>query len=153
MTPLERAQAFLEDIAGIQARVRALEEQAEKEIRKIEERFRPLIEEQRGWLLQVEKDLLSLMKKEKAAVFADGDKVSLPCGLLLRAIEDKLKLPRDALDRVEEMGWLEAVRITKSLDRGVVASWPIERIAAIGGDRRKIEVFKYEVRPSCGGSL
>jgi len=152
MTPLEKAEAFLEDIAGIQSRLRALEEEAEKEMRKVEERFKPLIEEQREWLSQVEKDLLSLMKKEKAAIFAGGDKVSLRCGSLLRALEDKLKLPRDALDRVEEMGWLEAIKITKSLDRGVVASWPIERIVAIGGDRRKIEVFKYEVRP-CGGSL
>lgn len=144
---LKLADAFLEDIGERLARIRSIEQEAQAEMEAVRARYAAKLNQERAWLDSLEKSLVELMKKEKKDIFVEGrDKVSLPHGVLFHGYEDRVRIPQNALEKVEALGWAEAVRVVKSLNRAVVAGWPIERLAAIGGEKRRVEVFKYEVR-------
>jgi phage host-nuclease inhibitor protein Gam len=145
MTPLEKADAYLEDMADIRARIEALEERAEAEMEAVRARYGPQVQDLRGYLARVEKGLVALMKRERDVIFDGRDKVVLSHGALLHGWEERTRIPRDALEKVKELGWTEAVKVVESLDRAVVERWPVERLAAIGAERKAVEVYKYEL--------
>jgi len=49
------------------------------------------------------------------------------------------------LEKVEELGYNDAIKISKSLDRSVIETWPIEKLFMIGGKKRLVEKFDYEL--------
>lgn len=146
MQAIDRADAFLEDMGEIAARIEALERQAEADMEAIRARYAPILQQLREEFKGIEKDLIRLMKHETAALFDGSEKVALPHGVLIHGKEFKVRIPRDALERIEAMGWTEAVKIAKSVDRGVVEKWPVERLEMIGATRRLVEKFAYELR-------
>ena len=100
-----------------------------------------------------EQELKGLMKKNKGTLFDDstmldaGDscQVNLAAGILLYGKEWKISLHRNALAKVEELGYNDAIKISKSLDRSVIETWPIEKLFMIGGKKRLVEKFDWEV--------
>jgi len=84
---------------------------------------------------------VALMRKRTGEIFDGRDKVSLRHGVLLYGEEVRLRLPKDALGRIKELGWIEAIRVIESVDRGVVGTWPESRLAAIGARRRTERKF------------
>lgn len=146
MTPRERADAYLEDLGEMAGRIQALERQAQADMEAVKAKWAAVLEPLKEEFKAVERDLLALLKRETAAVFNGADKVSLRHGVLIHGKEFKVKIPRGALQKVEEMGWMEAVRISKSLDRSVVERWPVERLEMIGATRKLVEKFAYELK-------
>jgi phage host-nuclease inhibitor protein Gam len=90
--------------------------------------------------------LKALMKRSKKELFAGADIVNLPHGSLLHSIADKVKIPKTALDRCEELGFAEVVKIAKSLDREAVEKWPDEKLFLIGAERKPKEEFSYDLK-------
>jgi hypothetical protein len=146
MNPREMADAMLEDIAQTTAQVEALEAKAEVEIQAIQERCGPKIQELRDYLAGLDKDIRKLMKKEVAAIFEGEDKVAFPHGWLIHGREDHVTIPRDALQKLEALGWAEAIKIAKSVDRDLVEKWPVEKLFAIGAERNPVDKWAYEVK-------
>lgn len=110
---------------------------------RFEERLKPLRED----LSADEKALISLMKKEKRTLFADGiGTVRLANGSLIYNVEDKVSIPRDALAKCEALGFKDVVKIAKSLDRDAVEQWPDERLILIGAERKPKEEFSYDLK-------
>jgi phage host-nuclease inhibitor protein Gam len=94
----------------------------------------------------LDKEIKSLAKKNKAEVFDGKDQVTLDHGILLWGKEKKVTIPRDALEKIEGQGWTEAIKIAKSVDRAVVEKWPVERLTVIGAERKTVEKFSYEIK-------
>ncbi len=89
------------------------------------------------------------MKFEKKVLFADTDVVNLAHGSLIRALVDKVKIPKDrekVIAFCEELGFPEVVKIVKSLDREAVEKWPDERLLLIGAERKQKEEFSYDLK-------
>ena len=142
----KRAEELLSRIREVGAAIDAAQERHRRAVADLEAKAAaetaPLREEITG----LDKDIKSLMSAHRQNIFAVSNVVKLRVGALIREIADKVRIPRDALARIEEHGWQEAIRIAKSVDRGVVEKWPDDKLAAIGAKRRAIEAFTYEVK-------
>jgi len=144
--PLARAEDLLFEIRTLRAEISILEGNAEMEIARVRERYQKQLDPRAGKLRLIEGELLNLMKKEKAEIFAAADKVELTHGFLFFAQGWKVKIPRGALARIEAEGWSEAIRTAKSIDRAIVEAWPEARLAKIGAEKKMAESFSYEIK-------
>lgn len=141
----ERANNLLVKYAIRQNHLAELERQVERRMAQIRERFGTNIQADQDELKALEKELIKLMKANKADLFDHTDQVNLAAGILLRGEEDKVTIHKGALEKIEEMGWDEAIKIVKSIDREVVEKWSDERLTVIGAERKPVEEFSFEV--------
>ena len=111
------------------------------------ERMRPTKE----LIERLDKQTIALMKDNKEYLFPDGmDQVTLEHGILLHGHGEHVAIPRNAIARCEAEGYLDAVKIAKSIDRAVVEKWPDEKLFMIGAERKPIEKFEYELKQGSG---
>jgi hypothetical protein len=86
------------------------------------------------------------MKQHREELFPEGvDQVSLKHGVLLLGHGFKVSIPRDAIARCEEEGYLDCIKIQKSIDRAVIEKWPDAKFTVIGAVRKPSTSFEYEV--------
>ena len=114
----------------------------EKVVARYDEKAKPLLES-RDLAIGV---LIKLMRSNKNILFADTDVISLNSGRLLHSKEDKVTIPRDALEKCEEQGFADVIKIAKSLDREAIEKWTDEKLFLIGAIRKPKETFNYEVK-------
>lgn len=95
---------------------------------------------------ELEKELIRYAKSKKAELFDSKDVFETNCGRLIRELAEKVSIPRDALSKCEELGFIEAIRISKSLDRAAVEKWPDEKLFLIGAKRDLVEKIDYELK-------
>lgn len=124
----------------------ALKETATAEVNAVLDKYSEEIGLLESQTKDLDKEIKSLAKKNKAEIFDGKDQVTLDHGILLWGKEKKVSIPRDALDKIESQGWTEAVKIAKSVDRSVVEKWPVERLTVIGAERKTVEKFSYEIK-------
>lgn len=89
--------------------------------------------------------LIALMKSHRRELFAATDIVRLSHGALIRELASRVTIPRDALAKCEELGFADAIKIAKSLDREAVEKWPDARLLLIGAERKQREEFSYDL--------
>ena len=143
---LERAELLLTQIAAAEDQIAWQERRIEEEMKAVRFRHEGPVAKFKEVREAYEKELIKLMKKHKAVLFDGTDQVDLKKGILLHGEEDKVSIPRNALEKIKAQGWNEAVKTTESVDRGVVESWPDERLVVIGAGRKPVEVFDYELK-------
>lgn len=146
MTAREKAEMLLKTLKGLRVGLLSLQSRAEEEIARIRAGYGPTMEAHREDIERCEKELKALAKGTKSELFDGADQVTLENGVLLYTSGVKVRIPRDALERIEAEGWLEAIRIAKSVNRPVVEKWPEEKLAVIGADRKQVESFSYELK-------
>ena len=143
----DKANELLKESREARGALEDKREQIERMIREIRETHGPESRELKAEVDALEKDLVQLMKRNKAVLFEDTDEVALDEGVLLHGHDDKVKIPRDAAKKIEHFGWIEALRYADpTVDRATVEKWPGERLAAIGADRKRVETFEYELK-------
>lgn len=146
METLKKANGLLIRIGIRQRHLAELNQAVETRLQEIRSIYSANIQEDKAELEMLEKDLIALMKANKAALFDDTDQVNLEAGILLRGEEEKVKIPRNALELIEREGWDEAIKVAKTVDREVVEGWPDERLVIIGAERKPVVEYSYEVR-------
>ncbi len=118
----------------------------EEEIGKIRERYAGDLAALKELKFDSEKALKKFALKNKEDLFGpDGDKVSLDHGIILYTKEDKVTIPKDAVERIEELGWKEGIKIVKNIDRPVIEKWTDEKLAAIGASKKPKESITWEL--------
>jgi len=132
------------------SKIDTLESEAEQAIKTTAEMYQQALSPLKKELESLEKLLIKTMKREKRTLFAGRDIVQLHNGILLYSKEQKVKIPRDALGKVKEAGFTEAVKVAESLDRAIVESWPDEKLFLIGAERKPTETFNYELKKKEG---
>lgn len=142
----EQADALLEEMVEFSGMIETAEAEAEREIESIRRRYAADIDPLKEILNVLDRDLVGLMKKQKAKVFDGKDTVKLVHGILLYARKMRVTIPKDALIRIEGQGWKEAIKLAKSVNRAVVEKWPDERLVVIGAKRKAKETFGYELK-------
>jgi len=140
----------LKYIGNIIARIDATTAVFDKQVGEIREQYQKGLNGLRETLEKEEKALITCLKQNKAELFHKVEKISLPHGILIHTTETRLSLPKNAVENIEQLGWDEAIKIAKSVDREMVEKWPIEKIIAIGGDKKPKEKFEYELRDAQG---
>ncbi len=140
------ADDLLKEISSLRAVVADIAAEYEAAVERIREEYRQRMAPFNADLEKAEKEIVALMKGHRREVFAAGDILALTHGALIRELAEKVKIPRDALAKCEALGFSEAVKIAKSLDRAVVEGWPDERLFLIGAERKLVEEFKYDLK-------
>jgi len=102
---------------------------------------------------------IETLEKEHQAVFFDlpglgSCSLDLPHGTLLYAKEEYVVKPRkvDVLGNLRVYGLQCGIRKVESVDWDVLATWPDERLALAGTERRVKETFGYEVKEQGSGA-
>ena len=142
----EEADKLLDDIGQAAARLKFAEAEAEAEIETVRAHYARSIDPWRDRLKGLDKDLITLMKSRCVPLFDGKDTLKLLHGILLYNKEDKVSIPRDALEKIKGQGWKEAILIAESINRAVVEKWPDERLVVIGAKRKEKKTYSYEVK-------
>jgi len=141
----EDADQLLKDIGQVVVRLKKVEANAEGEIEVVRAHYAKSIDPLRERLKELDKELIALMKSRCVPLFDGQDTLKLLHGILLYNKEDKVSIPRDALEKIKGQGWKEAILIAESVDRAVVEKWPDERLVVIGAKRKEKKSYSYEL--------
>ncbi len=141
----EKIELYLGNMKVTLSEIETINKEYETEMQKISERYGEKIAKLKEAYVTVESELLKLAKKEKSIIFDGRDIYDTRYGRLIREIAEKVGIPRGALEKCEELGFTEAIRISKSLDRAVIEGWPDERLFLIGAKRELKEKIIYEL--------
>ncbi|MBF0529073.1 MAG: host-nuclease inhibitor Gam family protein [Deltaproteobacteria bacterium] len=141
---ISQADELLREISALTTRMEAVEAAAEAEIAAIHIKYADLARMQARWS-DLDRDLNNLMRQRRQEIFAENEQVCRPYGRLFLGREIRVVIPREALSRIKSQGWLEAVRISESINRAVVEKWSGDRLQAIGACRREVIKFAYEL--------
>ncbi len=145
-SPKDLADRLLTEIRTRAAELAGLEAEAQEKIAAIMAEYEEELIPYRILIASADKALTGLMKAEKKTLFADGDVLNLSYGSLIRNQGWKVTIPRDALDKAEQEGFTDVIKIAKSLDRDAVEKWPDEKLFLIGAERKPATKFSYEVK-------
>ena len=142
----EVADGFLEEIARLEKRLRLTQEAFERQLEKIKQAYYPLIEEFKAKLREKEAALKKFAKKARLDLFSEGERCELPHGALLLTLSMRVKRARGVLKKLEELGWEEAIVVSKKVNWDVLEQWPDEKLVACGTERVPKEEIEYELK-------
>lgn len=140
------ANEALATIKSLTDSISALESEANVEMAAITARYQARLESLRHKQTEVGKDLITLMKKNKAVLFDGTDVVNLPPGSLIHSKVDKVTIPKTALAECEAQHFDDVIKIVKSLDRDAIEKWPDAKLVLIGAERKAKEEFSYDLK-------
>ena len=140
------ADEILAEIAAEKADLARVQKEYEEKLEELKKQYYPLLEAKKTRLRELEKDLKKLAKRERLALFAEGDRCELPHGALLLTWTRRVKRARGVLARLEELGWEEAIVVTKKVNWEVLEQWPDEKLVACGTERVVKEEVEYELK-------
>jgi hypothetical protein len=150
-----RADTLLADIIELQDSADRLLAERREAVAKVILQYDLQINPLMDMVFEDEKELKHLMKSAKLVIFDGRDIVYLDHGNLLYSKGDKVTIPRDALDKCERQGFVDVIKVVKSLDREAIDKWTDEKLFLIGAERKPVETFNFEVkekRPGHGGN-
>ena len=139
-----RADELLGLIAEAECRIQEIQAHANEKISKIKEEYSQKLERVQADLKKLQKELKGHMKRRQHIFFDGIDRVDLDHGALLYRLEARVKRARGVLEKLEEHGFDEAVKIAKSVDWDVLEAWPAEKLVLVGTARVQKELFEYE---------
>ena len=133
-------------LKSIATELSVIDTEFEKELTALEVKYAPTIKGLKEKYTKIEKEMLGYAKKNKSFLFDGKDVFDVQYGRLIRELSEKVSIPRDALSKCEELGFIEAIRIAKSLDRAIVEKWPDEKLFLIGAKRDRVKKIGYEIK-------
>ena len=140
------ADELLVEIAAEKADLARVQKEYEEKLEELKKQYYARLEAKKTKLRELEKDLKKLAKRERLALFAEGDRCELPHGALLLTWTRRVKRARGVLARLEELGWEEAIVVTKKVNWEVLEQWPDEKLVACGTERVVKEEVEYELK-------
>ena len=97
---------------------------------------------------QLETDIKKLAKKQHSELFEAGTSVrtDLPAGALLYSLIEKVRHAKTITpELLEQLGYEEAVKISKSVDWDAIEKWPDAKLVEIGTERNAKNNYEYEL--------
>lgn len=152
---MEKADEMLAAVGSCEKEVVNIEACIEEAISKIRDQYAGDLAVLKELKVAAEKALKKFALKNRVDLFGvDGDKVSLSHGIILYAKEDKVTIPKDAIDRITALGWEEGIKKVPTIDRPAIEKWNDEKLAAIGASKKPKEEISWEIKKRAeGGDL
>ena len=140
--------------AKIKAEKRALEKleaSYQKQLEKLQAKYYPEIEARKQALRTFEEELEKLATRYAPDLFEDSDLCETRLGRLIKQIKVAVKKARGVLEKLEKLGWHEAIIVEKKVNWAVLEQWPDEKLIACGTERVKKIRILYELKTKKGG--
>lgn len=115
-------------------------------IEAVKEQHEAGMSELRAQIEALEKKLKAYMEKHSAEIFEGEDRVELENGSLLFNVEYRVKQARGVLKKLEELGIDEAIEVSKKVKWDELEKWPVERLVMVGTEKKRKEIFDYELK-------
>jgi len=135
--------------AKIKAEKRALEKletSYQKQLEKLQAKYYQKIEAHKQSLRTYEEKLEKLATRYAADLFEDSDLCETRLGRLIKQTKIAVKKARGVLEKLEKLGWTEAIELIKKVNWAVLEQWPDEKLIACGTERvRKVKII-YELK-------
>ncbi|MGD0020799.1 MAG: host-nuclease inhibitor Gam family protein [Smithellaceae bacterium] len=145
-SPAHQADTLLDCIRRQKTKVAKVETRFYKEQEALDKKYASLFYDSHEALSIAEQSLIALMKKERAYLFAGTDILKLGNGSLIHNTADKVSIPKDAVERLKEQKFFEAIRTVEHADRDIIEKWPDAKLLLIGASRKTKEEFGYELK-------
>jgi hypothetical protein len=139
------ATVFLASLALTQGIIDQTMAEYNATVERITAPYEQTIEKLRADLAADAKELIALMKKNKAVLFDGTDVVNLSHGSLIHSVGDKVTIPKTALAECKAQGFNDVIKIVESLDRDKIEKWPDAKLVLIGAQRKTKEEFSYDL--------
>lgn len=141
------ADQLLLEIGQVQRAAAGLEREMEEELTRLREQWRARLQPLVARQTDLDQRIKELAKAHKEEFFTgESARLDLKHGALLYELRRRVKRARGVLERLEAEGYLEAIKIAKSVDWERLETWPEERLWLVGTERVAREYFGYEVR-------
>lgn len=144
-----RADELLIQIAGRTERLEAACAKYQDELQVVKDRHQDAIVGLEDLIASASGELLTLMKKNTTEIFEGESRVELENGSLLFTIEERVKKARGVLEKLEELGFEEGIERSAKVNWDELEKWPVERLVLVGTERKRKEVFSWEIRERC----
>lgn len=141
-----RADALLAEITEVTDMLAGEEELFNEELNELKGKYEAITHGLKGWISGCSGELIALMKKNAGEIFDGEDRVELKHGSLLFQIEERVKKARGVLERLEELGIEEAIERSAKVKWDELEKWPVEKLVLVGTERKRKEVFSYELK-------
>jgi hypothetical protein len=141
-----RANDLLAFLCRITVDIETLGKKASIEMEVITARYKGLLEPLLKEKDELEKGLISLMKKNKVVLFDGTDVINLLHGSLIHNLGDHVTIPKTALEACKQNKFNDVIKVVESLDRDKIEKWPDAKLVLIGAERKPKEEFKYTVK-------
>jgi hypothetical protein len=142
-----KADELLAAVGACELEVINIEAVIEAEISKIRDRYAGDLAALKELKSDSEKALKKVALKNKVDLFGeDGDKISLPHGIILYSEADRVTIPRDALEKIQALGWKDGIINTPTIDRPTIEKWNDEKLAAIGASKKPKKEVSWELK-------
>ena len=147
----ERAESAMMELAGIRRELRRIDDDMNAAIDRRKEEAR----EESAPLAAREKNIMDALgtfaRMHRDSLFTDKKSLELAYGVMgfrkssliaqMRGVTAEM-----SLERLRSGGFDEGIRTKESLDKEVLRGWPVERLAAVGLERRNKDEFFVELK-------
>jgi archaellum component FlaC len=142
---IQQVERLLQTIKAEKKALEDISSQYQKEVEAVQAKYYKHIEEIKKNIKTYELELEKTAKKYKYALFDGTDVVDTQFGRLICTIKFAVKRAKGVLEKLEELGWNEAIIIEKKVNWDKLERWPDERLIACGTERVKKEKIEYEL--------
>lgn len=143
---LEEVESILFDLDNLQDELALQRKLYEEDVKIVKDRYQKSIEDIRQRIEEKEKTLKNILKSKQSIIFVEGDVVHLRNGSVWHRVVEVVKKARNVtVDLLERLGYIDGIRIEKSVNWDEISKWTDEKLAAIGTERVIKEEFGYDV--------
>lgn len=136
---------MLRRISSRRRQLTLLQAEADEKIRPILEQYEPGISELKQELADLDAALRAMCARSEAELFASGDRVAAPGGVVIRTVKPWVVRIRGIVEALKHAGRHDLIRVAESADWDAVSGLDDNALAAIGTRREKKSEFTYEV--------
>lgn len=143
---IEQAEKFLSEIKVCNNILEEIKQEAEEELKTIKEKYAAEMQSTKNRISEIEKQLVLLLKSNRALFFSEGDYKNLKNGAVWVRMKEYVKRARGVtVELLESLDYLDGIRIEKSVNWSEIKKWADERLVAIGVEKTTKEVFGYDI--------
>ncbi len=141
----KQVERFLAELKINKQMLNDIESQYKEEVEPIKNKYYKHIESIKNDIRQIEESLQKFALKNKYELFK-GDVAEFDNGRLIYQLTKQVKRVRGMLERLEQLGWTEAIIIEKKVNWDEINKWTDERLIAAGTERIIKENVQYELK-------
>lgn len=143
------AEWMLGEIRSTTEKLRRQEADAEAALAAMRQKWTAQSQPYRERLRWLDKEIRNLITENRGEFFGESEsaRVELRNGYLQFEVFRYVKKARAVTpEKLEQLGYIEAVKIVKSVDWDALAVWPEWRLKEVGTERKTKEVYGYGVK-------
>jgi len=137
---------FFEGIKKQKDLLAEIEARYTEELEALKAKYYADIEQRKEYIRRLELQIEKFAKKHMEELFKETDYVDTEIGRLIYQAKVAVKRAKGVLEKLEQLGWQEAIIIEKKVNWDELEKWADEKLIACGTERVVKEKIIYELK-------